>query len=323
MFERMARGWELMKQSWHVLRFDKELLLFPIFSSIACLLVVASFALPLIVSPTVRDAVLAGPRLEQQEQEETFENPGQNPGIRNREDGQRFEFSAQQIVPVIVSFAFYLATSFVIVFFNTALACCALVRFSGGNPTLGDGLRAARARLPQILGWVLLTATVGTILKQIEDRVPLVGKFVVGLIGMAWAAVTFLVVPILAAEKLGPIAAVKRSAGLLRKTWGEALVGQLSLGAVQFVFTLPVILALVVAGYISAATESIWPIAVVGVVAVLFFILLSIVFSTLQQIFLAAVYQYAAQGTVPAGFSRDLIESAFRPKERSRWPAGA
>lgn len=312
MFDRMARGWALMNQSWQVLRLDKELMVFPILSSIACLLVMASFALPLLVSPTVRDAVFARTRLAMREQSEAV----QHPGVHNRDDSKRFEFSAQQIVPAIVGFAFYLVTNFVIVFFNTALVCCALIRFSGGNPTLGDGLSAARARLPQIFGWALLTATVGTILRQIEDRVPLAGKVVISLIGMAWAVVTFMVVPILAAEKLGPFAALQRSAGLLRKTWGETLVGQVSLSAVQFVFMLPVILVLFVAGYFSVATESIWPIAVVGVVAAPFLVLISIAFSTLQQIFLAAVYQYAAQGTVPAGFSQDLIESAFKPKEK-------
>jgi hypothetical protein len=204
----------------------------------------------------------------------------------------------------------------VIVFFNTALVCCALIRFNGGNPTLGDGLNAAVARLPQIAGWVLLTATVGTILRQIEERVPLVGKIAVSLIGMAWAVVTFMVVPVLAAEKLGPFAAVKRSASLLRKTWGESLAGQVSLSAVQFVFMLPVIVGLLIAGFVSGSTGSIWPIVIVGVVAVPFVILLAITFSTLQQIFLAAVYQYAAQGTVPDGFSQDLIESAFKPKEQ-------
>ena len=50
MFERTARGWALMKQSWRVLQLDKELLLFPILSTIACLLVMASFAAPLIAS---------------------------------------------------------------------------------------------------------------------------------------------------------------------------------------------------------------------------------------------------------------------------------
>ena len=63
MFERIARGWALMRESGQVLRLDKELMLFPIFSSIACLLVMASFALPLVVSPTVRDAVFSAAHL--------------------------------------------------------------------------------------------------------------------------------------------------------------------------------------------------------------------------------------------------------------------
>lgn len=314
MFERIARGWALMRESGQVLRLDKELMLFPIFSTIACLLVMASFALPVIVSPTLRNAVFAAARPERHEQGAAIENPDQDPGAANRPERPPFELTARQIVPVVIGFAFYLATNFVIVFFNTALVSCALIRFSGGNPTLGDGLSAAISRLPQILGWALLTATVGMILKRIEDRVPIAGKIVVGLIGMGWAVVTFMVVPILAAEKLGPFAAVKRSAGLLRKTWGETLVGQVSLGAVQFLFVLPAILALVVAGYLSGTTSSYWPLLIVGAVAILYFIVLAIAFSTLQQIFLAAVYQYAAQGTVPAGFSQDLIQSAFQPK---------
>ncbi|HEY4310986.1 MAG TPA: DUF6159 family protein, partial [Pirellulales bacterium] len=181
---------------------------------------------------------------------------------------------------------------------------------------IGYGLSAALARLPQILGWALLSATIGLILKRIEERLPLAGKIVIGLIGMAWAAVTFMVVPILAAEKLGPIAAVKRSAGILRKTWGESLVGQVSLGAVQFLFMLPAFLAVVAAGFATAGTHSFWPLLIVGAAVALYLIVLAIAFSTLQQIFLAAVYQYAAQGTVPAGFSAELIESAFRSKEK-------
>ena len=315
MFERISRGWALMRESWQVLRLDKELMLFPILSAVACLLVMASFAVPVIVSPTLRNAVVSSVRAEQHAEEVNRETAEQDFGAPQHQGDEGFQFSAQQIVVAIVGFVFYLATSFVIVFFNTALVSCALIRFNGGNPTFSDGMREARARLPQIFGWALLSATVGTILKQFEDRVPGLGKFVIGLIGMAWAAVTFLVVPILAAEKLGPFAAVKRSTGLLRKTWGEALVGQASLGAVQFLFMLPIILVLMVAGAFSATTESYWPIAVAGVFAVPCLTLLTIGFSTLQQILLAAVYQYAAQGSVPTGFSPSLIESAFKPKK--------
>lgn len=336
MFARIARSWELMKQSWQVLRQDKELMLFPIISTLACLLVMASFVTPIVLSPTVRNALLKGVQAErgpdelanaqQANRNGARENPfvasnkaraqGQGRAGRgmNGGEGRQFQFNSNQIVPALFGFAFYLATTFVIVFFNTALVCCALIRFNGGDPSLGDGIRQAMARLPQIFGWVLLTATVGWILKAVEERAPLVGKFVIGLVGMAWAVVTFMVVPVLAAEKLGPFAAVKRSAGLLRKTWGEALVGQVSLSAVQFLFILPAILGVIAAMVAAISMESMWLFVIAVGVAVVYFVLLAIVFSTLQQIFLAAVYQYAAQGAVPAGFSPSLIESAFQPK---------
>ncbi len=126
MFERTAHGWEMMKESWRVLQQDKELLLFPVLSSIACVLIMASFALPLIVSPTLRVTVFASVRSDKQQQPDVAANGSQNPGVHKHADDEGFKFSAQQIVPAIVGFAFYLSTSFVIVFFNTALVCCAL-----------------------------------------------------------------------------------------------------------------------------------------------------------------------------------------------------
>jgi Family of unknown function (DUF6159) len=296
-----------MGQSWRVLQLDRELLLFPVFSTIACLLVMASFAAPLALSPELREAVFSASR------EGEAQAIADGAGALTTERAT-FGINLPRAALAAASFLFYCVTNFVIVYFNTALVSCAMIRFSGGNPTLGDGLRAATARAPQIIGWVLLSATVGTILRAIEERVPLVGKIVVSLIGMAWAVVTFMVVPILAAEGVGPITAVKRSASLLRKTWGESLVGQFSLGFVQFLFLLPVIVGVVGSVVGSIAMESVWPIVIGGSIAVAYTVVLAIVFSTLRQIFLAAVYQFAQSGGVPAGFSAELISAAFKPK---------
>ena len=43
MTDRFTRGWSLMKQSWSVLQVDKKLIVFPILSFLACLVVLASF----------------------------------------------------------------------------------------------------------------------------------------------------------------------------------------------------------------------------------------------------------------------------------------
>ena len=123
---RIAGGWSLMKQSWSVLRMDKELMLFPVFSSIACLLVIVSFASPVVFMPDVRNELI-----------NLAKNQQQNPIWRN-------------VTLYAVLFGYYFVNYFVVVFFNTALVSCAVIRFSGGDPTVGDGFRAAFARLPQI-----------------------------------------------------------------------------------------------------------------------------------------------------------------------------
>src|SRR6185437_8830886 len=117
-------------------------------------------------------------------------------------------------------FVFYFLDYFVIIFFNSALVACVLKQIDGVQPTLGYGLAVARQRLPQILGWALLTSTVGILLRLLEEKV--------GLLGMAWSVTSFLVVPVLVAEDTGPIESYKRSVEMLRRTWGEQIIGNVS-----------------------------------------------------------------------------------------------
>jgi hypothetical protein len=287
---RIASGWQLLSQSWSIVRQDKTLLLFPVMSGLACLLVLASFLLPLVTTGAL-PALLADN--DQNVKPETWQN----------------------VALYVIAFAFYFANFLVIVFFNTALVCCALMRFTGGEPTVGDGLRAALARLPQIVGWALLSATVGMVLRALEERLSFLGKIVVSLIGMAWAIVTYLVIPVLAAEKVGPLTAVRRSAALLRKSWGESLVGGISLGVASLVLAIPGFLLIVGGVFAGAAANSIALMIALMVLGVLYLIGLAIVISTLQQIFLAGVYLYAAEGRVPSGFSEDALISAFKVKK--------
>jgi hypothetical protein len=44
--EKFERSWQIMRASWDVLRQDKEILVFPVLSGIALLLIMASFAVP-------------------------------------------------------------------------------------------------------------------------------------------------------------------------------------------------------------------------------------------------------------------------------------
>jgi hypothetical protein len=275
--QKITRTWSMMSACWQILKQDKSLLLFPFVSGICCFLLLASFALPLY-----------------------FTNHWQPPG-RDAE-------AVRQVAYYGVLFLFYLLNYFIVVFFNAAIIACATIRMRGGNPTVGDGFRAASARLPVIAGWALVSATVGLILRMIEDRSEKVGKFVAGLLGAAWTLVSFLVVPILVVENKNPFAALKDSTELLKKTWGEQLAGNFSFGLVFFVLTIPAVI-LIVAGAVSGNIGLLAGSIALGVI---YLILLALVQSALQSIFQAAVFLYARDGQVPEGFEAELLGDAMR-----------
>lgn len=285
MFDKISNGFALARSSWAVLFKDKHLILFPIVSGFLFLLVLASFAIPL--------AVLVDWN---QVQQQANANKGRPP-----------------IWVYPVAFAYYFCTYFVIIFCNSALISCAMLRFNGQEPTLGDGFRMAMARLPQIFVWALVSATVGLLLKVIENAHEKVGYYVAMILGTAWSIMTYFVVPVLVVEKTGPIEAVSRSVSLLKRTWGEALVGQLGLGFFLFLLFIPVILIFVVGVFALANGAAPIGIAliVVGVIALL---LHSAISTALNTILLAALYQYASEDRVPRGFDRNTFEGAFQPK---------
>jgi hypothetical protein len=281
MFERISNSFSLARSSWEVLLRDKKLVLFPVISSLGCLLVLVSFAVPLTV------VALRG-------------------GIEIPEDAPPPWWT------YVVAFAFYFCNYFVIVFCNAALISCALLRFSGEEPTLGDGFGAAAARLPQIFAWSLVSATVGVILKAIENAHEKAGEFISAILGTAWTVVTFFVVPVLVVEKVGPFEAVKRSVSLLKRTWGEALVGHWGLGFFMLLLALPGILLVFAA--VALMSKILAAGVVLLVVAILYLCACGAISSALNTIFLASLYQYASFKTVPAGFDREVLEGAFTSK---------
>lgn len=283
MFERISNGWMLTKQSWAVLKLDKELLLFPLISGLACMFVLASFALPLYGTDYLGTVM---------------------------EDGQ----VTQDPIAWVILFAFYFANYFVIVFFNTALIACAIIRFRGGDPTVMDGLKAAMNRLPQIVAWALVSATVGLILRAIESYSEKAGQFAAALLGGAWSIATYFVVPVLVVEKTDPISAVKRSFAVLRKTWGESLAANFGVGIMTF---LAMLLAIVPVGLgvMAMASGATIPGVVLVALGITLVIVISLVSSALSSILLVALYLYAADGEVPQQFDPSTFENAFLPKK--------
>jgi hypothetical protein len=205
--------------------------------------------------------------------------------------------------------AFYFVSYFVVIFFNTALISCVNARLQGKDMSVGEGLSNAARHLPSILAWALVSATVGIILHLVQRRGGFIGRVVAALVGGIWSLVTFFVVPILILEDKGVVDSVKESVSLMKRTWGESIVGS---GSIMLIF-----IAIGIVGLLFVfATLLVGSMIVFGSAVVLFILLvvvLAIVASAMQGIFVTALYTYARTGTVPAAFNQDLIQNAFIP----------
>src|ERR1700733_12199813 len=113
-----SRSWDMIGESFSVLRKDKKLVLFPILSGMSTLAIAAMYFLPLFHMGVL-------------EQYKTY----------------------RTVDPTVYAWLFlwYCTNYFVIIFFNCALAACAQIRFSGGEPTLGTGIGKATDKLLSIV----------------------------------------------------------------------------------------------------------------------------------------------------------------------------
>lgn len=268
--ERISRGFRIVGASWQVLKADRELLWLPIISFVATAVMAATFFIP--VAFTMPD------------------------------DG------SVQIQHYLIMGVFYFVASFITVFFNAAVVAAAMIRLNGGDPTVKDGLRAAWAKRGKIAGWALLTATVGLILRTLEERAGFLGRIVIAIVGAAWAAITFFVVPILLFEPVEVMPGVKRSASLFKERWGEQFTGNVSIGLVTFIIALPLFALSVALGAASLALGIVFGVVAIG--------LLMAASTAMSGIFNAALYKYATTGEVAPGYTLDDLSGAFKAKGR-------
>lgn len=287
MFASFSRSWELVKASYNVLRSDKELIWFPIISTIGTIIVTIVFAIPLFASGLLEAAASESGEITQ----------------------------GQTIIGFVIAFLFYFVMYTVVIFSNVALVGAAMMRLNGENPTLKDGFRIASERIGTILGYAAIASTVGMILNAIRDEDNFLSQILASILSTAWSLIVFLVVPVLVMENVGPIEAIKRSGSLLKQTWGEQIAGSFSIGGIFFVITL--VAALVIGGPVlllaSAMNSQIM--MFIGIAFVVIVIMgINLIGSALNGIFQAALYKYATEGQVSEFFEERLITGAFQHK---------
>ncbi len=299
-FETLARSWDFAKISYGIIWDHKQLMVLPILSTIAAFIVVVSFVAPLWASGLL---------------ETWFESAQQV-----EESGATATTTAdQQANPLmwVLLFAFYFANYFVIVFFNSALTACAMQVLRGEPASLGYGLGMAGKRIPQIAGWALVSAVVGVVLKMIENANEKAGYFISAILGSAWTALTYFVVPVIVMDGVGPVTAFKNATGILKKTWGTALAGNFSLGLLGFLVALPsiIISVLLIMGAFSSGSTPL--IAASFVVAAFLMTATFAMTSAADGVFKAVLYNYATGRAMPNDIDTQRFDEAFKPKSKS------
>jgi hypothetical protein len=282
---RFANSWQLYRASWSVLRAERQLLVFPLISTIAALAVMATFALGAWGAWGLA-------------------------GLQQLQDSR----GHLPTMGYAALFAFYVVSYFIMFFFNAALVGATLAHFDGRSSSVGEALRQAAGKSGELLGYAVIAATVGVLLKALQERVGFLGRFVVGLLGTGWTLATFMVVPVLVARDVGPVDAVKESAGLLKRTWGENLVGNAGMGVAFFLMHLAVALVGVALVVGAVAIHSVVLAVLAAVLLVVAEVVLGLVHAALSGIYSAAVYRFATSGGTTDGFGDGVLQAAFRAK---------
>lgn len=271
---RIANGWEITKQSLSVLKKDKEILIYPILSVVA----------------TITVAIILGIIM-------------------------FFGWITNLYVPYLYSAAMLVLSYFISIFFQAAIVTSATIRFSGKNPSLSDGFKGPLKIIPKLLIWASINAIISVILNIISSaskrsKSPVtsaIGQSSKDLFNFAWGLITLFVVPIMLFEKTGPIKSIKESWILFKKTWGENMTAQFSVGAIFFLINIP-LLGLITLAVISSNT--IFILISLGLLCIS--IIISLILATsVNGILKAAMYIYAKTGKMPNTYDQETFKKLF------------
>lgn len=298
---RFERSWLLFRSSLLVIVRNKELLIFPIFISIATAVILLFFLAPAALWPTGHSYLSAAHW--QALWGAFFE--------KTNAGSHQITYS-----PLAIAYlAFlYLVSMFVATFFNVAFYNEILAALSGQPVSLSRGLQFACSRWKAILLWALFAGLIGLIIKAIEQRSSIVGKIIAGIIGVAWSIASVFVIPVMVRDEgtANPITILKKSAQTLTRTWGEGLIGYIGLGAVNFFVLLASVVVIVGASVVSTQLHNFWLLgcAIAGCIA--FLVVWSYLMNVASLVYKGALYLYASDGTVVQPYDQQMLDSAWK-----------
>jgi hypothetical protein len=220
-------------------------------------------------------------------------------------------------------FILYLICYLVAFFANTGLVGAVMLHLDGGTPTVRYSYEIARARSGKLVLYALIMATVGTVFRLIGQWLGIAGRIanpilrrvlVFTFVGLSWNLVTYLVVPILVVEDIGPGQALRRSTELIKKTWGEQVVAYVSTGLLFLIFFIAWSAAFSPLLSWAMGTLEDWIITGVLYLYIMVALTVFLIKLAIDSVFCAVVYRYVT--SADAGmYGEEMLQSAFGAKK--------
>jgi hypothetical protein len=281
----MRRGWDLTKKAWGVVRANPGLVKLPIYGGIFAFIGFVVLGIPGLLLL-----------------------------------GQNGAGTPQQVGGAILLIAGSYLSSFSVIYFNVALAASADAAFRGADASTSVGLAVARQRRGVIAAWAAIAALVSLFFNILRNQNGLLGPIAAALGAAIWSLITFLIVPVLAFEGLGPMEAIKRSASMFRDKWGQQITGDIAIGAITGLAILVSVLVCL-AGFFVLLSGSTVAVAagggllILGVVAI---IAAAVIGGAVRGVFGVALYRYIAEEQLVGPFTSEELERSVKPSKRAR-----
>jgi len=314
---KFRRSWALAQICFTVLGRNKKLLVFPVVTFCFWVVMIALFFAPLAVAgislsrsshpvPPSKTALL---------------NVDVTGPVAMHVPDSRSGFNGNLNVAVTGRWIFwltiYVGAMLVSTFANVAFYHEILSALRGGNVSVRNGISFALSRWKSILLWSLFAGFIGLIIRTIEEKVGFIGKIVTALLGAAWSTACVFVIPVLVeSNSTNPVGALKKSATILLRTWGEAIIGFAGLRVGDAIVGFSSVFMIVVALALGAWLHTIWLPAAVVISWLLVLFAYSYVMTVASHIYRGALYLYASEGLLIQGFSADMMNDCWKRKKR-------
>lgn len=304
---KFQRSWLLLKSSLSVIGRNKQLLVFPVVIFICTVAIVGFFLAPPLLRPTGYSYTSA------EHWKAIYHSLFKVTGTVQT---PRVTFLPGIQGLVYLGFLYFTAM-FIGTFCNVAFYHEILAALTGQPVSVGRGLKFGCTKLGSIFMWTLFAGLVGLIIKMIEQRLALIGRIIGRLVGLAWSVAAVFVIPVIVREEgnANPLAVLKKSAGVLKRTWGEALIGYAGLSIVSSLVVLGSFIWLGGTIAISIALHIYWFIAIAAIAWLCALFIWSYVTGVASNVYRGALYLYAAEGVIAEPYSQEILDMAWKFKK--------